>query len=397
MFSDWAETFVEVCDWSSQSAGDLLSRIHCLASSCGESAMSGICNWIARVFRAFCRLFPKRKITSDDAVDRAKGAIEDFKLSQMNKRVTPQNILKPVKVKRLDRIDGDYYLVPVGVENRISALINISITGEFDGATVWPINTPRKYDKPSDSPKDQQTEPREQDPRREEFYKAIAQPNEHYIAPFDGHPNFEKLISGQNSSLRGQTIRPTDGGDPLTIISVTRDETTPYVWRPGPESFSPFRPFHNLKLTVQGRATPISLYLPVDDYCLLGGGNNGPISLPSANYLETLTDCIKQKSGSMVDEVLVQISRSGTTAMVMYKSNQTMPIEDELEKMKKNICECLNAHPSAGLSYYRIKAFATNEFLTSLRGGGERGPIETVPAPGGGDDGIPIQPCPPLP
>src|SRR5262249_5927748 len=126
MFSDWAETFVEVCDWSRQGAGDLLSRIHCLASSCGESAMSGICNWISRMFRALCRLSPKRQITSDDAVDRAKGAIEDFRLSQMNKRVTPQNILKPVKVKRLDRIDGDYYLVPVGVENRISALINIS-------------------------------------------------------------------------------------------------------------------------------------------------------------------------------------------------------------------------------------------------------------------------------
>jgi hypothetical protein len=83
--------------------------------------------------------------------------------------------------------------------------------------------------------------------------------------------------------------------------------------------------------------------------------------------------------------------------MVMYKSKQTMPIKDELEKMKKHICECLNAHPFAGLSYYRIKAFATNAFLTSLRGGGEDGPLETVPHSGGGENGIPIQPCPPPP
>jgi len=400
MFSDWAETFVEVCDWSAQVADDVLSRIHCLASrNCGESAVSAICNWIARVCRAFCRLFPKRQITADDAVDRDKRAIEDFKLSQINERVTPEKTFKPVKVKRLDRIDGDYYLVHVGVEkeNKVSALINISITGEFDGAAVWPINTPRKFDKPCDRSKDQYTEPVEQDPEIDEFYEAIARPNEHYTAPFERHPNFGDLTSDQKNSLIGRKIQPTDGGDPLTITNVRRDETTPYVWRPGPESFSPFRPFHNLKLTVQGAAAPISFYLPVDDYCLPGVENDEPIPLPSANYLEILTDCIKQKAGSMVDQVLVKISRSGTTAMVMYKSNQTMSIDQELERMKKNVCECLNAHPSAGLSYYRIKAFATDAFLTALSGGGEDGPLETVPHSGGGDNGIPIQPCPPVP
>jgi hypothetical protein len=82
---------------------------------------------------------------------------------------------------------------------------------------------------------------------------------------------------------------------------------------------------------------------------------------------------------------------------VMYKSNQTMPIEDELKAMKKNICECLNAHPFAGLTNYRIKAFATDDFLTRLRGGGEPDPLGTEPASGGGGDGIPIQPCPPTP
>jgi hypothetical protein len=126
--------------------------------------------------------------------------------------------------------------------------------------------------------------------------------------------------------------------------------------------------------------------LPTDD--------NGDILLPSANYLELVADCIKQKAGGMVDEVLALISRSGTTVMVMYKSNQTMPIDQELAQMKKNVCECLNAHPSAGLSYYRIKAFATNAFLTRLRGGGEEGPLISEPPSGGGANGIPINPCP---
>jgi hypothetical protein len=116
----------------------------------------------------------------------------------------------------------------------------------------------------------------------------------------------------------------------------------------------------------------------------------GAISLPSPNYLEMVADCIKQQAGSMVDEVLVQISRSGTTAMVMYKSNQTMDdMEDEVVAMTAIICQCLKHHPSPGLTHFRIKAYATNEFLTRLRGGGEDGPLISAPASGGGD-GIPI-------
>jgi hypothetical protein len=68
-----------------------------------------------------------------------------------------------------------------------------------------------------------------------------------------------------------------------------------------------------------------------------------------------------------------------------------------LVDMKKNICECLNAHPFPGLGFYRIKAYATNAFLTRLRGGGEDDPIGTAPPSGGGDNGIPINPCPPSP
>jgi hypothetical protein len=311
MFSDWAETFVEVCDSSTQVADNNLSQIHCLASRTRRiSWLSAICNWIARVFQAICSIFPKKQITENDACDRAKREIENFKLSDI-------------------------------------------------------VN----------------------------FYQAIARPSEHYIAPFDDHPNFGDLISGKKSRLSGKKIRLTDAGPELTITSVSRDATTPYVWRPTPKSFSASRPFHNLKLTVQERQTPISLYLPVDDYCL-PEDSNGVSLLPPANYLEDLTDCIKQGAGSLADEVLVQIDRRGTTALVMYKSNQIKkPIEKELDKMKNIICQCLIAHPYPGLTYFRIKAFATDAFLTKQYGGGEGGPIGTAPPSGGGDDGFSINEC----
>jgi hypothetical protein len=396
MFSDWSETFVEVCDWSAQVTDNYLAQINCLASkACEKSVVSEICDWSAQLFRALCGIFTEGQITPNEAVDRAKTAIEEFNLSRLNPRVTPRNALPPYKVKRLDRIDGDYFLVPVGVENKISALINISATGEFDGATVWPINVPREPGETPDRSKERYTAEIKQDKDTGEFYKAISEPNDHYIAPFDQHPKFGELTAGPESSLSGRQIRLTDGGPLLTITSVVRDQSTPYVWRPDPNAFSASRPYHNLRLSVQEREAPIPLYVPVDDYCLPDDGH-GNIMLPSANYLEMVADCIKQKAGSMVDEVLVLISRSGTTAMVMYKSNQTMPIDQELAQMKKNICECLNTHPFAGLSSYRIKAFATNAFLTRLRGGGEDDPIGTEPQSGGGN-GIPINPCPPSP
>jgi len=396
MFSDWAETFVMVSDRFPQVADKSLAQTSSVASRpLEEQEIFAGCNFLARFFPAFFHKFKEDQITPDDAVERAKRAIEEFNLSRLNPRVTPRNALPPYKVKRLDRIDGDYYLVPVGVENKISALINISFTGDFDGATVWPLNIPRENNGTTDKPREPNNTEIKPDPDTSRFYKSGAEPNDHYIAPFDQHPQFRALTSGQESILSGRKIRLTDGGPLLTITSVVRDQATPYVWRPGPNSFSASRPFNNLKITVKERNTPISLYVPVDDYCLPADGD-GAIVLPSANYLELVADCIKQKAGSMVDEVLVLISRSGTTAMVMYKSNQTMPIDQELEQMKKNICECLNAHPFAGLTNYRIKAFATNEFLTRLRGGGEEVPLETAPASGGGD-GIPISPCPPSP
>ena len=393
MFSDWAETFVDVCDQSGQVTDDLLSRIHCLASN-QKSWLSAICNWLARVYRAICRLFPKRQISDKGAADRAQQAIKNFNLSQINKNVIPGNTLPPYKVKRLDRIDGDYFLVPVGVGKKISALISISIRGEFDGATVLPINAPRECDIKYVRPNRHCPGTIEKDPGIVEFYRAIARPNEHYISPFDDHPDFIKLTSGENSSLRGRKIRLTKDGPALTITSVIRDAAIPYVWRPGAEPSSASRPFHNLKLTVEGRQTPISYYLPVDDYCLPVDSATGDVALPSANYLEMVAECIKQRAGNKVDEVLALINRRGTTAMVMYKSNQTRPIKDELEDMRVIICQCLNANPSPGLTHFRIKAFATNAFLTRHRGGGEDGPIGTAPPSGGGENDIPINPCP---
>ncbi len=392
MFSDWAETFVEVCDSSEPVTEEFLARVNRLASRTREkSVTSAIRNWFVRWDLAYRRILMSEEITPAEAVERARLAIEEFNLSQLNPRVTPRNALPPYKIKRLDRIDGDYYLVPVGVENKISALINISVYGEFDGATVLPVNIEREPGKITDEPKERHTAEIKQDKNTVESYAAISSLNDHYIAPFDRHPQFSALTAGQGSNLRGRTIRLTDGGPLLTIASVIRDQTTPYVWRPGPNSFSPSRPFNNLKITVQELNTPISLYLPVDDYCLPTDGA-GAISLPSANYLEIVADCIKHQAGSMVDEVLMEISRSGTTAMVMYKSNKTMDIDDELEAMRVIICQCLKDHPSPGLTHFRIKAYPTNAFLTRLRGGGEDDVLGTAPASGGGD-GYSISTC----
>src|SRR5262249_8504713 len=241
MFSDWAETFVDVCDQSGRGADNLLSQIHCLASK-QKSWLSAICNWLVRVYRAICRLFPKRQIDDNDATDRAKQAIKNFNLSQINKNVVPENTLPPYKVKRLDRNDSDYFLGSVGVGKKILALINVPFSGEFGGATVLPINVPREYDIKKRQAEQALPDPIEKDPEIVEFYEAIARPNEHHIAPFDEHPDFIKLISGESSSLRGRKIRLPDGSGPLEITSVIRDATFPYVWRPGAESFSAYRP-----------------------------------------------------------------------------------------------------------------------------------------------------------
>jgi len=388
MFSDWAETFVMVSDWFSQVYDKSLAQTGYVASSPREeSEIFARYNWLARLYPAFYHTLSETQITPKEAIDRAKRAIEEFNLSQLNPRVTPRNVLPPYKIKRLDRIDGDYYLVPVGVENKISALINISVTGDFDGATVWPLYAPRGNNETTGNNAEIKPSP---DPSG--VIQSGAEPNDHYIAPFDQHPQFRALTSGRESILVGRKIRLTPGGPLLTITSVVRDQATPYVWRPCPESFSASRPLLNLKITVQELQAPIPFYLPVDNYCLPDGGD-GAISLPSANYLEIVADCIKQKAGSMVDEVVVLISRSGTTAMVMYKSNQTMSIPDETEEMRKLICECLQDHPCPGLAYFRFKAFATNTFLTRLRGGGDDDPIIAAPQIGGGVDGFEIGTC----
>jgi hypothetical protein len=60
--------------------------------------------------------------------------------------------------------------------------------------------------------------------------------------------------------------------------------------------------------------------------------------------------------------------------------------------MKKIICQCLKTNQNDALEYFRIKAFATNAFLSRKRGGGEDAPIGSSPASGGGDsNGIEIK------
>ncbi|HYW71155.1 MAG TPA: hypothetical protein VE961_08980 [Pyrinomonadaceae bacterium] len=393
MYSDWSETFVIVSDRSPQIIDESLPQTSSVASKpLEESEIFTGCNWLARLFPAFFHTLKEDQISPTEAIELAKRAIVEFNLTRLNPRVTPQNALPPYKVKRSDRIDGDYYLVPVGVENKISALINISFTGDFDGASVWPLNIPQEDNGTTGKSAEPNNAEIKPDTDTSRFYQSGAEPNDHYIAPFDQHPQFRALTAGRESILSGRKIRLTDGGPLLTIISVVRDQTTPFVWRPGPISFSASRPFNNLKITVQERSTPISLYVPVDDYCLPGDGS-GNILLPSANYLEMVADCIKQSAGSMVDEVLALVSRSGSTAMVMYKSNQTTSIKDETEEMSGIICKCLQDNPYPGLEFFRFKAYATDEFLTRQRGGGDDGPIISEPESGGGGDGIQIGTC----
>jgi hypothetical protein len=381
MFSDWAETFVVVSDYPKQLPDDSLAKISRLAPRTGDrSADSPMYNWLALSARSISASSrDSRPVTPDEAVERARRVIEEFNLSQFNPRIMPRNTLPPYKAKRSDRIDGDYYLVPVGAENRISALINISVMGEFDGVTIWPLNTQRDGGVPGDKPKEGQAA----GTTRLQSADVV---NDHYIAPFELHPRFGELTAGRRSSLVGRTIRLPDGDSPLKITSVEQDQTTPYVWRPCPESFSPTRPLLNLKITVEGRANPIQYSLPVDNYCL-PSDDEGNILLPSANYLEIVADCIKQSAGAMVDEVLAVVNRRGTTVLIMYKSNQTVtPIEDEMELMRQIICQCLTAHTWPGLVDFRIQAFATNDFLTRHRGGGEPFGLGCRPASGGGGD-----------
>jgi hypothetical protein len=381
MFSDWAETFVVVSDYPKQLPDDSLAKISRLAPRTGvRSADSPMYNWLALSARSVSDSSKEPPVTPEEAVERARRAIEEYNLSELNPRITPRNTLAPYKVKRSDRIDGDYYLVPVGADNKISALINISITGEINEITVWQLNTVRDGSVPGDKSKEGQAA------GTAVLRNAGAVLIDHYIAPFEQHPRFRAVTSGDRSSLVGRTIVLPDGGPPVTIKSVAQDQTTPYVWRPCIESSSPSRPLLNLKLTVEGRANPIDYSIPVDNYCL-PSDDKGNLLLPSANYLEIVADCIRQSAGGMVDEVLAVVNRRGTSVMIMYKSNQTItPIEDELEAMRQIICQCLSANTWPGLVDFRIQAFATNDFLTRHRGGGEPWGLGSCPASGGGSD-----------
>ncbi|HKX29255.1 MAG TPA: hypothetical protein VJ302_16280 [Blastocatellia bacterium] len=357
LFADWAQTFVAICDKSHQVMDPILDRIYSYAASKSRALSHPTPDPESQELRVTARHCPgEPEITPDEAVILAGRAIEEFDLSRLNRNVTPQQLMTPVKIKRLDRLDGGYYLVPAGVKDQVSGMIRISTTGKFNEATVWPRG--------------------------------------HYTVPFEQRPEFKDLIYRPGGGLRGRKIRLTECGPALTITDVSRDQQTPYVWRPGPESFSAFRPFHNLRLTVEGLGSPISLFLPVDDYCLSEEDESGAVSLPSANYLQMLADCIKEKAGNTIGEVLALVNNRGNTLLVIYRSNRTKAtVKAELETMTQIICECLKAHPRAGLTQFRIRAHDTNDFLTQRRGGGESVPLGTAPPSGGGGGGIPIGSC----
>jgi hypothetical protein len=331
-------------------------------------------NWLSLSYQSASPKPTGRLIDPPGAIDIARRVIEEYNLTTLNPRINPENVLTPYKVKRLDRIDGGYFLVPVGEGNKISALINISVTGEVDGVTVWLIDSQREGGGTKDGQAAGTT--------RSQI--ANAGSIDHYIAPFELHPRFTALTGGEKSSLVGRTILLPGSDRPLTITSVVQDGTTPYVWRPCPESFSPSRPLLNLLITVEGLASPIQYSVPVDNYCL-PTDDGGNILLPSPNYLEMVADYVKQKAGGMVDGVLALVNRRGTTIMVMYKSNQTiMPIGDEIkDHIRPIVCEYLTNNSWPGLVDFRIKAFADNEFLTRNRGGGGP-PLGCCPEYGGG-------------
>jgi hypothetical protein len=357
MFDDWAETFVMVCDHPAQVAPDLVRDIDALSRPSSRRFSTGI---------------SEKPISAEDAKGRASSAIGEYKLRQWNDGINDKMVLSPIKVKRLDRTDGDYYLVPVGTGVQISALINISATGEFSEATVWPSG--------------------------------------HFIAPFENHPNFSRLI-GPESLLIGKKLRLGSGDSLFKITTVSRDTKDPYVWRPCYESFSSFRPFHHLKVNLVSvdsvASKTISIYLPVDNYCLNEvEDSNGEIQMPSPNYLEILTDCIKKRLkkilGKDINEdiaVLTMINRRGDTLLVEYQTNQkrndTKKIIKELERVKDEVCQCLNENPGPkSLAKFRIKAFRNANFLTRKRGGTDDDPLPATPkSGGGGNDVIEIAKC----
>ncbi|MDX2030713.1 MAG: hypothetical protein SF339_08590 [Blastocatellia bacterium] len=345
LFDDWAETFVVVCDQPPQIATGILGPLRILqprAISSGQKPKAGSGK--------------KNKTVDPNMV--ACSAIKDYDLKNRNTMVTEERVLQPIKVKRLDQSDGDYFMVPVGIENRIFALINISETGEFSEATVCPEN--------------------------------------HFIAPFHNRKEFQTLeSSGDKNPLIGKKIRLGSNGNSPTIRRVALDRDHPYVWRPCYESFSSLRPFLNLKLTLNGDRNA-QLYIPIDNLCLgnITDKTSGEIILPSPNYLELLEKCIKttaENHNPRVDigKVLANLSRSGRTVLVKYRTRMSSPgsgLDQELEQMKEIICQCLKELPQrTALEKFRIKAFKNDYFMTQKRGSGDDEPLASSPPSGGGD------------
>jgi hypothetical protein len=171
LFDDRAENFVIVTESNNRISPDLSKVREILTAPITEDSLPIV---------AATPPVPIKQAAAD--------AIATYHLAQPNKLVSEKNLLEPVKVKRLDRIDGDYHLVPVGAGDRIFALINIAEeTREFSEATVWPEG--------------------------------------HFIQSFDRHPNFKDVTSG--NLLKGKKLRLTANGPLFTIDSVSLDKESP--------------------------------------------------------------------------------------------------------------------------------------------------------------------------
>jgi hypothetical protein len=347
LFDDWGESFFLICDHNDRVKADFVPVASRLAEPTTVSE------------RLMISTFQKLpEVAPIKAKELARDFIKQLKLSPWGKNGTAPatgDISDPVRVKRLDRIDGDYYLVPVKIDKRISVLINMSVTGVFQETTFWPKG------------------------------------------------NFD-LLQGQGlidqKMYIGKSVRVSEQEPLLQITSLRynpQEPRAPFAWRPCYESYSSFKPFHNfLAKLSDGREIPF--FIPVDDL---------RPRFTTPDWKHVVEECIRAKANKpelklKIGDLRISLNRRGSKVLVMYQSDfkksdftlhadlltlesSSKPGDKELYNMIKYvICPCLQAHPRTRLTHFRVKVFSGNAFLTSKRGGGEDEPLSALPPPGGG-------------
>jgi hypothetical protein len=370
MFCDWADTFVAIADGANPAAGTLLAQLMSLEpelpaseTSDQEVRMMAIKNERLQIDSPKTQgddherkiqapeLLPQSgdDVSIGQVVENARTAVTKFKLNEKNEDVHPQKHDRPIPVQRLDRIDGDYYLVPFYVGSKIGALVSISRSGAINGAAVWP--------------KGQE------------------------IPSFGSKPEtLQRFVEEERRKLFGKKIRLSNGLAPL-IKDVSLDAGQPIVWRRGPESSTPFRPSFNLRLHVEGRKEPVIFLQPVYDNCR-PVDEEGALSLPPESFLQEMAEHIEARMRELGQEtggVVVESNRRGTAVMVKYQSkmNDAGPaFEREVEAVRTISCAYLREHSRIGLDRFRIMPFEKDREGFKVSGAGD--PIRTTPPSGGG-------------